>query len=336
MQGNAVGSTDFSQAIASGRAHYDAVVQRLLATAVITGLLVATAAAFAITEKLKLTKSPITGTRVIRSVFSPPAGTAAMISVRFRSSDKVTATIDNSRRETVATLGSDVAASRGRHAFIWSGLTDSGAIAPDGTYYLRLQLAKARRTILLPDRFTLDTTVPKILNATSNRLRFSPDHDGQADTVTVTYSFSKMARALVFVDSHRVIRSRVTPKHSRVQWNGKVKLSGAWRLLPAGSYTLTVAAEDIAGNRTPSSQDARIPVVIRYITLVKHQVTEWRGGHLKIGVSTDAKQYRWRLGARSGIASGHVLRLRLQGKPGRYRLIVSERGHSDWATVNLR
>ena len=41
-------------------------LQRLLTTATLVGLLVATAAAFAITERLKLTKSPIYGTRVSR------------------------------------------------------------------------------------------------------------------------------------------------------------------------------------------------------------------------------------------------------------------------------
>jgi hypothetical protein len=37
-------------------------LQRLLTTATLVGLLVATAAAFAVTERLKLTKSPIFGT----------------------------------------------------------------------------------------------------------------------------------------------------------------------------------------------------------------------------------------------------------------------------------
>ena len=53
------------------------------------GLLIGTAAAFAITEKLKLEKSPITGT-FVSSAFSPVCGCArdkANISVKFRHKD---------------------------------------------------------------------------------------------------------------------------------------------------------------------------------------------------------------------------------------------------------
>ena len=53
-------------------------MQRVLTTATLVGLLVATAAAFAITERLKLVKSPIYGTE-ITSVFSPATHQAGWI-----------------------------------------------------------------------------------------------------------------------------------------------------------------------------------------------------------------------------------------------------------------
>jgi hypothetical protein len=58
--------------------------RRWLAYGVIAGLLVGTMAAFAITERLKLTPAPIFGTRVSK-VFSPVCGCdTSSASVRFR------------------------------------------------------------------------------------------------------------------------------------------------------------------------------------------------------------------------------------------------------------
>ena len=50
-------------------------LQRVLSTAALVGLLIATAAAFAITERLKLVKSPIFGTHVSKRI-SPTCGCA--------------------------------------------------------------------------------------------------------------------------------------------------------------------------------------------------------------------------------------------------------------------
>ena len=77
-------------------------MQRLLTTAILVGLLVATAAAFAITERLKLAKSPIYGTQISKTGFSPTCGCArgqANISIKLRRADNVTV---GCRREAAA------------------------------------------------------------------------------------------------------------------------------------------------------------------------------------------------------------------------------------------
>ena len=66
------------------------------------GLLLASAAAFAITEHLKLIKSPIYGPQVPK-VFSPVAG-KAVISFKLRHSDSVTVKIVDSHGNVVDTL----------------------------------------------------------------------------------------------------------------------------------------------------------------------------------------------------------------------------------------
>jgi hypothetical protein len=55
-----------------------------------------------------------------------------------------------------------------------------------------------------------------------------------------------------------------------------------------------------------------------------------------IGVSTDALSYTWKLGARSGTASGTVLTLRAPQQAGRYTLTVREDGHSSAAAVLVK
>jgi hypothetical protein len=81
-------------------------LQRVLTTVTLLGLLVATAAAFAITEHLKLIKSPVYGT-LVSKVFSPTCHCStdtAAVRFRLRRPDRVTVTIVDSRQHQVATV----------------------------------------------------------------------------------------------------------------------------------------------------------------------------------------------------------------------------------------
>jgi hypothetical protein len=293
---------------------------------------VATAAAFAITERLKLVKSPITGTR-ISTVFSPTCGCArgkANISVKFRRRDVVTVSVLDSELRPFRTLVVGDPVPRGRSVFRWEGLTDFGDRAPEGTYRVQIHLDGQHRTILLPNRIRLDTTAPEVTDARPNRTQFSPDGDRLADSVSLRYVLSERAHALVYLDGRRVIRSRSHQARGAVVWTGR--LDGT--VLPPGVATLTVGAVDDAGNVTPVSDRARVRVEIRYIALANHRLTGvTAGGKIEIGVSTDAARYAWRLGARRGFASGPLLVLEAPQRQGLFRLTVTEHGHSDHAAV---
>ena len=296
------------------------------------GLLIATAAAFAVTERLKLVKSPITGPHISK-VFSPTCGCArrkANISLRLRHSDRVTLTVLDGRRGVVSTLAAGLHVPRGRSVFHWDGMTDAGTRAPDGTYRVQIHLEGQHRTILLPNGIELDTVPPEVDDATPNRLQFSPDGDHLADSVSIRYALSKPAHAVVYLGGQRIIRSRSHAPRGAVVWSGMLEGS----VLPPGHVMLTVGAVDLAGNVTPEAARARLEVEIRYIELANHRLTGVsRGSRFDIGVSTDAARYSWRLGARKGTASGPVLRLRAPKKRGRYTLTVAERGHVDRAVV---
>jgi hypothetical protein len=238
----------------------------------------------------------------------------------------------DAQKQPVRTLVDGVEARRGLNFFHWDGRTDGNVLAHDGTFYAEVHLANQHQTIVLPNRIELDTTKPLVKNATLNREAFSPDGDGQADFVRIKYELSKPAHVLVYLDGHRILRTLAHQPSGSVSWYG-VASGGR---LPAGAYTLEVAARDLAGNSTPVADRWRVHVRIRFVQLASHRIVVSAGSRFEIGVSTDATRYSWQLGKRKGVASGPVLRLRASDRRGRYTLTVTERGHSERAAVIVR
>jgi flagellar hook assembly protein FlgD len=310
-------------------------LQRVLTTATLVGLLVATAAAFAITERLKLVKSPIYGTR-ISTVFSPVCGCArgkALIRIKLRHGDRVTVSILDRNLEPLRTLASGQRVPRGKSVFRWEGLTDFGDRAPDGTYRVQVHLQNQHRTILLPNRIRLDTSPPKVTDARPNHVQFSPDGDARSDSVSIHYALSEPAYVVAYVNDRRIARTKSHKTAGAFSWYGTI--DGA--VLPKGTYTIEVGAVDQAGNATPIDERARVRVELRYITLASHRITGVRRDtKFAIGVSTDALSYTWRLGARRGTSSGPVLQLLAPQQAGRYTLTVTENGHSSAAAVLVK
>lgn len=307
-------------------------LRRLLSTAVLVGLLVATAGAFAITERLKLEQSPVYGTQMSRYL-SSTCGCArgkAKVLLKLRSRDVVTLTIRDARRRLVDTLAAGAAKPRGVNVFYWNGRTDGGGRARDGTYYVEVHLARQHRTLLLPNRIVLDTVPPEIVSAVPKRPAFSPDGDRQADAVTIRYALSQPAFVLVYFRGRRIVRGRFHRPAGSFSWGGML---GSRRLPPA-TYVLSIGAVDLAGNSTPIPRRAHVRVELRYITLASHRITGVHPrGRVKIGVSTDARHYAWRLQSRHGVARGPLLSMVAPAKAGRYRLVVTEHGHSDIAIM---
>lgn len=298
-------------------------------------LLVATAAAFAVTERLKLTKSALTnGTRISRS-FSPVCGCErrrANIRVVLRKADTVDVTMVDAHGHQVATLAVADPLPRGAAKFHWDGHTDAGARAPDGSYQVKIHFERQHQTITVPNKILLDTTVPSVEDASAVPDTFSPDGDHQADHTELRWAFSKPAHAAFYLDGRRILFTHKHPQRGETTWNGFAHD----RLLRAGTYTLEVGGVDAAGNATPVAQRVAIRVTIRYIVLANRRLAARAGRPFEIGVSTDAKRYDWQLGKRKGVASGSVLKLRAPSAPGAYTLTVAEHGHVDRARVVVR
>ncbi|HET8527363.1 MAG TPA: FlgD immunoglobulin-like domain containing protein [Gaiellaceae bacterium] len=306
-------------------------MQRVLTSVTLVALLVATAAAFAITERLKLTKSALMPGTKVSKAFSPTCGCARSrgnIRIVLRRADTITVSIVDARGNEVVELAHG-RYPRGEAKFAWTGVTAAHDRAPDGAYRVRVHLAQQHQTIVLPNQMQLDTKPPQVVSVAQNRYLFSPDGDKQADFVRFSYVLSKPAHIVVFLDGRRVLK---TLRHT--QKGGVSTQAIAHDLLSRpGRYTLELGAVDLAGNSTPVDQRWRVHVRVRYIELANSRIVVRAGKRFEIGVSTDAVRYRWKLGARAGRNGGAVLRLTAPKKPGRYTLTVSERGHLDRARV---
>jgi hypothetical protein len=307
-------------------------LQRLLTTATLVGLLIATAAAFAITEKLKLTKSAVYGTQISKGL-SPTCGCArgrARIFFKLRRPDYITVTVLNGRKQEIALLAAQHYP-RGPLTLKWNGRDDAGRRAPDGTYHAQIHLSGQHQTIEFPNPILLDTKPPQVLSVVENRQFFSPDGDHQSDFVRLTYTLSKPAHVLLYLDGTRIQRTRVAMQGT-ISWFGH----GPAGLLEPGAYTLTLGAVDPIGNTTPLAMRRDVRVEIRYITLASTHIVAQAGGRFEIGVSTDAKRYSWQLGQGHGTASSPLLQLKSPTTRGRYTLTVGERGHISRAAVFVR
>lgn len=299
------------------------------------GLLVFTAAAFAITEGLKLTRSPITKTELLVKAFSPLCDCPrdkAELKFSLRKGDVLTLDVVTPQRVEVKRLVDGVFAHSKLNTFVWNGRTDTGKVAADGPYQFRVHLSHAHRTILLPNRLELDTTAPTVLAAKPNRASFSPDADGQSDTVKIDYKLSDPARAELFVRGRRAVLTRFRRSHDSLTWPGRI--NGV--PVPQGTYRLRIGAVDAAGNATPAADRKVVVVHVRYIDLARHELSVKAGTRFGVGVDTDAVSYDWRLGRTRGRSNADVLVVRAPHKAGTYRLVVREAGHRTTATVHVR
>jgi len=308
---------------------------RLISSLVVIGLLGASAAAFAVTEGLKLERSPITGTR-ISTAFSPTCGCPtglARIAFRLRKADSVTATILGPDGNTVKTIARDLKARPGFPHLVWDGKDSSGTVVPEGAYRTRVHLARRHQTITLPNKIQVDLTPPRIV-VTRRRPRpliISPDRDHRRDRIAIHFTVSETARPLLFVNGKEALRGRLTEGGGILYWAGR--LHG--RTLPQGSFLITLRAQDVAGNRSHASPPhvARI----QYILIQAPRIARVPPGRLFfIPVHSDARKLEWRLGGRSGFVRPWKIHLRAPNKRGRYRLVFSERGHRAATTIVVR
>jgi hypothetical protein len=302
-------------------------VARVLPIVVVLALLGCTAAAFAVTEGLKLEHSPISNTHVGKSV-APGSQAERTVPIGFllRKPDRVTLEVVNGNGNVVRTLARSRREPAGNLQFTWNGRNDSREVVPDGTYRPRVHLADAHKTIVLPNPIRMDATPPFIRLASVSPRVFSPDGDFEKDFVRIQYQTSERARALLYVDGDFRTRVRAFVRSGKIDWP-----RGSLRLKP-GRHLIRLRALDLATNLGPPSR--ALPVFVRYIELRPHALRVKTGKRFGFRVLTDAKRYSVHLGSLHARRSGRLLILRAPA-PGRYVLRVAEHGHVAKAIVTV-
>jgi len=298
-----------------------------------------TAGAFAYTEHLKLQRSPVTSPQLTR-FFSPVCGCptrAAEIGFRLRRAERIDVSIVDRQGNPVRVLATRRSHRAGLVRLRWDGRTDSGARAADGVYRVSVRLDNARRTIVIPVNVNLDTKPPLVRLGRVAPTTFSPDGDGRKDRSVIRYTSSETGTPLIDVDGKTSQGHVHAAGASRIRWGGAVGGS----LLPQGTYDVGLRVRDRAGN--VSAPTRPVQITVRYIALAGGPFRVRRGGRLQARVETDAASFAWSLRVRLGgrpLAAGRgagsgalAVRVPLRVKPGRYLLVVSERGHDATAPV---
>ena len=292
-------------------------------------LLAATALAFLYTEQLKLTKSPILGTRVTK-VFSPVCRCStdvAVVAFRLRTGDAVDVEIIDGAGAVVRHVSRHEEHLPGPVAFVWDGRDDGKKIVPEGSYEPRVRLERQHRTIVLPNPIRVDTTPPRVTMTYLAPRVFSPDGDNRRDRVVVGYRVDERASVSLLVDGVRAVLKAGQKTEGTINWFGT--RGGA--ALPKGSYRLRLAATDVAGNAgRPTRSEV---VVIRYIALGRRLIAAKPGAPFAVLVLSDAARVAWKLGSRTGMARPGTLRLHAPLQPGRFTLTVSANDHAARAAV---
>jgi hypothetical protein len=290
-------------------------------------VLAGSAAAFAISEGLKVQKAAITAVQIGKT-FSPVCDCPTdRVSIAFRltRSDRLTVAIVDSHGQVVRTLVGSRLYGRGKHHFTWNGLTAVGVVVPDGVYEPSIRLHRAGKTLVLPNPIRVDTVPPRISVVSVRPRLISPDGDGHSDVVHVRYRIDERAHALLYVNGVLRARTKFQRENDSIDWYGRA----GGEALPPGTYRLSLAAVDSAGN--PSKPLPAGTVRIRFVELPAKALTAKAGARLIVPVSTDAKKvhYTLRHGS-STVASGTSPRrlvLHAPVRKGRYTLVVDAAGH---------
>jgi hypothetical protein len=299
-------------------------VARVLPIVVVLALLGCTAAAFAVTEGLKLEKSAISRTKVDK-VVAPDSLSHATASIEFalRKPGRLTIEIINGSGKVVRTLARSKPAARGAQLFTWDGRDDAHEVVPDGTYRPRVHVSAEHKTILLPNPIQMDATPPLIRLVSARPSVFAPF--GEHRLVRIQYLTNESARAILYVDGDPRTKVFRFVRRGKIDWGGK-----AAQGLRPGPHRIRLRALDRATNFGPPSR--ALTIVVRDVRLRPGLVRVKVGRRFGFRV-LDAQRYAVHFRSLNEQRSGPLLILRAPQQPGRYVVRVGTARHVARALV---
>jgi len=142
--------------------------------------------------------------------------------------------------------------------YLWDGLDERGNRVPDGEYSAELVVLyeNGNREVSRISSIVVDTVPPTVTLSTPYTL-FSPDGDGQKDTLPIVQDSSVESQWIGTIENSLGVPVRTftwNGKAASLAWDGKDQ-SG--NLVPDGIYRYIVRSEDAAGNKG----QAVIPII---------------------------------------------------------------------------
>jgi flagellar hook assembly protein FlgD len=228
-----------------------------LVRAVFAVLVLATTAAFFLTQRLKQEEPTVLRFVVDRRALSPDGdGVGDRVRAGFDLSEaaEVSFAIIDDEGTEVRRLASDRELRGDRsYRFAWNGRDDAGRRLPDGRYRMRVVRAREGRVLDSLTQITIDTVPPRVRIVSAEPGVIAPGLPGAEGEVRVRYAGPRNASPVFTVyrtddaEEPRVVR----------RFRGDGSRSGVWdgstrdeRNAPEGSYAIVADVRDPAGNLT--------------------------------------------------------------------------------------
>ncbi len=314
-----------------------------LVRAVFGALVLATVAAFFITQRLKSSAPVVERVRLQAHVSPNGDGRKDEATLRFDLPEprEVTVAIVDSSNEEVRRLADERRLGRGRHFLTWDGRTDAGGVAAEGLYRARVALPSEARAVISARPVLLDRTrpVPRIVS-----VRPLPGRGA-----SIRFSGRSASPPLFRVyrtdsgdpsEAVEVARFRAEGDARTGRWDGLAD----GRPAPEGIYAFAVTIRDPAGNvgsapeRLPPTPGGAMEASGVSVTraAVRGPLEPIAAGAVAtFAVRTPLDRYRWsltRVGAPRPIARGRTtgepltVRLPPRAPTGLYALRVEATG----------
>ena len=184
-----------------------------------------------------------------------------VLSDNFGGDVKNTLIIYDDQNIPVITLLTDQYMSQGTNSMIWPGTNSSGQYVVDGVYKIVITAEDVENNESIPavGFVTIDNIIPEISNLTINTDKFSPDGDGVAEQLDITYDLNKAGDIYVDIINTNnlrigtyIFKSNTASGNVTYNWDGKDRYEGA---VSSGYYYFVISALDYLINYTMKTSE---------------------------------------------------------------------------------
>lgn len=315
-----------------------------LVRAVFVALVLATGAAFLVTQSLKTEEPLVLRFATDRESFSPNGdGYQDRVGVGFDLSEpaEVSFSIIDEEGDEVRRIVDDRAlAGDTKHRFRWDGRDEDGNVVADATYRMRVVRRKEGRAVDSFKEVVVDTVAPEV-SITSAEPGVVDPGDGEV-AVRVTYEGPQNA-----APEFRVYRTEGGPVRVVRRFRGDGSRSGVWDgtvisgdLAVDGNYAFQVRVRDAAGNEVleppgvPSARTAAAGTgaTVRRLTLQGPAGVVAAGSLARLEVGPTERRFRYVV---SRLGSGEAIR-RDRRRGGRLRVRIPDDARTGVYLVRVR